>query len=44
MTHPQNIGSVSLRSAKGSASRTPDPKDPLMIRLNFLQVNPMCKS
>ena len=29
LTHPQNIGSVSLRS--------PDPKDPPMIRMNYLQ-------
>jgi choline dehydrogenase len=29
LTHPQNIGSVSLRS--------PDPKDAPMIRLNYLQ-------
>ncbi|MEH2456603.1 GMC family oxidoreductase [Nostoc sp.] len=29
LTHPQNIGSVSLRS--------PDPKDPPIIRMNFLQ-------
>lgn len=29
LTHPQNIGSVSLRS--------PDPKDPPIIQMNFLQ-------
>ncbi|MBN3962754.1 GMC family oxidoreductase N-terminal domain-containing protein [Nostoc sp. NMS8] len=29
LTHPQNIGSVSLRSS--------DPKDPPIIRMNFLQ-------
>ena len=29
LTHPQNIGSVSLRS--------PNPKDPPIIRMNFLQ-------
>lgn len=29
LTHPQNIGSVSLQS--------PDPKDPPIIRMNFLQ-------
>jgi choline dehydrogenase-like flavoprotein len=29
LTHPQNIGSVSLRS--------PDPKDAQMIRINYLQ-------
>ncbi|MBD2120896.1 GMC family oxidoreductase [Trichocoleus sp. FACHB-262] len=45
LTHPQNIGSVSLRPAEGSsaslrdAPRTlsPDPKDAPMLRMNFLQ-------
>jgi choline dehydrogenase len=33
----QNVGSVSLRPAKGNASRTSDPKDAPIIRMNFLQ-------
>ncbi|GAA6619238.1 GMC family oxidoreductase [Scytonema sp. NUACC26] len=45
LTHPQNSGSVTLRPAKGSASRTRsvgsaqslDPRDPPIIRLNYLQ-------
>jgi choline dehydrogenase len=36
LTHPHNIGSVSLRPAKGNASRTSAPQDPPMIRLNYL--------
>ncbi|MEH2297038.1 GMC family oxidoreductase [Nostoc sp.] len=38
LTHPQNIGSVKLRPAGGSsASRSPDPKDAPIIRMNYLQ-------
>lgn len=38
LTHPQNIGSVSLRPAEGSsASLSSDPKDTPKIQMNFLQ-------
>lgn len=38
LTHPQNIGSVSLRPAEGSsASLSPEPKDAPIIQINFLQ-------
>jgi choline dehydrogenase len=38
LTHPQNIGSVSLRPAEGSsASLSPDPQDAPMIQMNYLQ-------
>ena len=38
LIHPESIGSVSLRPAFGSsASLSPDPKDPPMIRMNYLQ-------
>ncbi|MEH2251380.1 GMC family oxidoreductase [Nostoc sp.] len=37
LTHPQNIGSVSLRSRSVGFAQSPDPKDPPIIRMNFLQ-------
>jgi choline dehydrogenase len=37
VTNMQNFGSVSLRPAKGNASRTPDPQAAPIIRMNFLQ-------
>ncbi|MEH2169023.1 MAG: GMC family oxidoreductase N-terminal domain-containing protein [Nostoc sp.] len=38
LTHPQNIGSISLRPAEGSSALlSSDPKDTPMIRLNYLQ-------
>jgi choline dehydrogenase len=37
LTHPQNIGSVNLRSRSVGKAQSPDPKDAPMIRLNYLQ-------
>jgi choline dehydrogenase len=37
LTRFQNIGSVSLRPAEGSASRASDPEDPPVIQMNYLQ-------
>lgn len=38
LVNPENIGSVSLRPAEGSsASLSPDPKDPPIIQMNYLQ-------
>jgi choline dehydrogenase len=37
LTHPQNIGSVSLRSQSVGFAQSPDPKDAPMIQMNYLQ-------
>ena len=37
LNHPDNIGSVSLRSRSGGGASSPDPQDTPMIRLNYLQ-------
>ncbi|MEH2388278.1 MAG: GMC oxidoreductase [Nostoc sp.] len=37
LTHPQNIGSVKLRSQSVGSAQSLDPKDTLIIQMNYLQ-------